>query len=110
MSQRRKGFQDKKKNVVTCSKFKWQHLVLYGFRLEKSKCPQCKKQPEYSDRERMFIDLGLGFIFASIFVTLPIIFERFDLILGNLGSFLIILVLVLGIRSYFINSFPKTKK
>ncbi|ANQ48777.1 hypothetical protein MY04_1401 [Flammeovirga sp. MY04] len=109
MSQRRKGFQDKK-NVVTCKKYKWQHLIIYGFRLEKSKCPICKKHPEYTDKERMFIDLGLGFIFASIFVTLPIVFDKMGLILGQLGSLLIVLALVLSIRSYFNNSFPKKKK
>ncbi|WP_281614324.1 hypothetical protein [Flammeovirga sp. SubArs3] len=107
---RKKKHLRQKKEVVTCSKYKWQHLFLYGFRLEDKKCPICNKQPEYNDRDRMFIDLGFGFIFASLFVTLPYIFDAFGILLGNLGAFIIILALVLSIRYFFNNSWPTIKK
>ncbi|AZQ62354.1 hypothetical protein EI427_08905 [Flammeovirga pectinis] len=101
--------QSIKKEVAVCNTFKWQHLFLYGFRLEKSKCPECKKQPNFSDRQKMFIDLGFGFIFAALFVTLPNIMSIFGFDLGQLGSFLIEVIVVLIIRESLIKLWP-TKK
>ncbi|NME70828.1 hypothetical protein [Flammeovirga aprica] len=108
MSQKRKGFH-KSKNVVTCNKFKWQHIFLYGLRLEKSKCPVCKKKnlPEYSDKEKMFIDLGFGFIFATLFVTLPSLLDLVGIQIGNLLSALVTIGIVLLLREIYSSLWPK---
>ncbi|MBD0400893.1 hypothetical protein [Flammeovirga sp. EKP202] len=108
MSQKRKGFH-KTKNVVTCPRYKWQHIFLYGLRLDKSKCPICKKKdlPEYSDKEKMFIDLGFGFIFATLFVTLPSLFDFIGIQIGQLLSALMVIGLVLLLREVFAAQWPK---
>lgn len=110
MSQRKKGFYQQKK-VVTCNQFKWQHIFLYGLRLEKSKCPICnsKKEPNFTDRQKMFIDLSFGFIFATLFVTLPSLFELIDVQIGQLLSALIVIGIVLLLREFFSSQWPKNK-
>lgn len=110
MGQKRKGFH-KQKEVVTCTKYKWQHLFLYGFRLEKVKCPTCKskKEPNYTDKEKMFIDLGFGFIFAILFVTLPSLFDLIGIQIGQLLSALIVVGIILVLREVFSKLWPIKK-
>ncbi|KXX72253.1 hypothetical protein AVL50_01230 [Flammeovirga sp. SJP92] len=108
MSQKRKGFH-KSRNVVTCNKYKWQHIFLYGLRLDKSKCPLCKKKnlPEFTDKQKMFIDLGFGFIFATLFVTLRSLFDLIGVQFGDLLSALIVIGLVLLLREIYSSLWPK---